>query len=69
MLFFLAIFSSIANNRQRYSKVSPIIDSDTAKKVSPIPVLILPHKSIGDADSDTTKVSLDSIAIDSDNRY
>jgi hypothetical protein len=55
MLFFLAIFSSIANNWQRYSKVSPIIDSDTAEK------------SIADTDSDTTKVSLDSIAID--NRY
>jgi hypothetical protein len=30
---------------------------------------LLPRKSIGDTDSDTAKVSPDSIAIDSDNRY
>jgi hypothetical protein len=42
MLFFLAIFSNIANNRQRYSKVSPIIDSDTDEK------------SIADTDIDTS---------------
>jgi hypothetical protein len=32
MLFFLAIFPSIANNRQRYFQVSPIIYSGTAEK-------------------------------------
>jgi hypothetical protein len=70
MLFFLAIFSSITNNRQRYLKVSPIIDSDTAEKsIADTPISILLHKSIGDTDSDTTKVSLDSIVTDSDNQY
>lgn len=44
-----------------------IIDSDKAKRVSPIP--ILPPTSIGDLNSDNTKVSPNSIAINSNNQY